>query len=1722
MNEHPLLSRLAQITGAFVAANNPSLEELQNFQDSVAAALLQQQPAEQLQQSFQFEKMENFSTQHLGESDLLHLNQVLQNVESSSLKDSNIKAFRREVPFISSQVKGSVPGWARGAKIVKTIGPLIDLQGRRFWWDFYHVVPGVQLFLQGGSKPAMILSVEVSWLYFFFHNNKDYSIPECSVWINAHLLSSPAPDNEYCGLAVKKGKLHFTNDVELNNSTMVVPPGTTVTVTLELVQQTDNSVSPDLTGVDAKNASVQLPQTVSFSFSISGSQVLTAGDASWTIYGQPDDFVFDKNQPVFYEPQLNRIGIPYQSSRSPFDVLNCESAVCNINGSASVVRSAWSLNCAVLDVNNPLEANGIGGMMIQTGKGLSASWYGLQDVNLQNREWINLRTPWILLEPGRISITDLNAGNINAKQEYKLWKDAKDRWNTIDLQYTDSFLFFYNCLQAGNEAVMAIADCTGVINKPVNVAGIPFELKSKKTFFLLTWLPAIQIVYLYDDNLLIDNSASNPGAVTTFKSQAIALNNALLTVSPITGFLLAGELKSEQEFSKTFLVYSFGLLGYLPTLPDPYAADLDIFRGVYRIYEAYNKEGGIPTYAIKQLLIAMMNWKNDVSPEVKFLWGDIAPQSSANDLQLSQNEIHQRAVPLNLLANKNIAVQRSQQTASRQSEILSRQYRDAGNFYNPPADTAATFNESSTRGGIQNFSLFSLLDVSTNADLLGVNFGFANDQYIFGETFKVEPVDTTKNPLGINGMDVVATSRFARIFTVPQISWEPLLNITPAFNAAKDPAFGILKYDNDGIPAIIGNTGLNTVPLAPIPLTNEVVTNYKNDKNFKTWSLFTLPNGMISIGRYNQTNYYLSKPNNDGAKIELIKASFKDGVNAGLQIVTKAGANPGEDNTVFEGITVQYFNVKNVFVPGTWSILGQTVTDIFNNEFAGSQLRVRGVPLERYDFSGYGANVFSNWLNKGAEIAAVSKAIFDVWKGRVAKEVIEVRTILYPWAVRVVRTITMYRTSTAFEYRVDSGWRADSNGKYEFRNRYPKKDGSGNVIKNPDGSFQFVESPESYVFHPGLIKGVFNVRNIVENDLAPFKKTWTKTTGIYVNENDGQAYDVNDAVHPLTQPLNVELVPVYFDADVYIRDVMDKNGAPKDQYIPSKKMLGYLQVAPRGIIISREDFAELIDMQKGLGGPVDCSLNINGSGQKMRVSRVEVNHSRDETNEIVFVSAAMGMPVLPKDGSWSLVSHDKTSKQVQPITDTVVSLLRKGVLNSNTEEVLNGLNPKEIAATSELFKLPTNRLTQLGFLQNTDTQKILYRNPFFKAGEALLHSTMPDLGDAYRLLNSKGVFPNLDNLPTIDLDAGGCATKIIEEGYQMVDKAANNVLKFLQQSFPNNASFTFIDKPGILKVYVEYANTDKNGNSLGAGLLNVDLNSQVNNWVNKMNDITMVVDLVDMKRLFMITGKFDTQKGQTPEFKGPKLIPGNDLKPIIEILEVLEAIGSSGDYADLVKKGLQIVMSNSPNNWEYKLQADKEIPVLQFPPAYLDGPTTPLRLEASLKLGVYFNLAVPVPPDGLPGLSAGGFIEFGAKLSVMCVSLAAATVYAVGQVTLRISGDTVKGPGLYMKMGFGIELMVGIPVVGNVSVYFAVGIEISLDTTQITVAAFILFRGRAELIGGLVTITIQIEASGKVHKEFGSGRTDCIAQVTFSIDISILFVIDIHDTEQWQEARQIA
>ena len=140
----------------------------------------------------------------------------------------------------------------------------------------------------------------------------------------------------------------------------------------------------------------------------------------------------------------------------------------------------------------------------------------------------------------------------------------------------------------------------------------------------------------------------------------------------------------------------------------------------------------------------------------------------------------------------------------------------------------------------------------------------------------------------------------------------------------------------------------------------------------------------------------------------------------------------------------------------------------------------------------------------------------------------------------------------------------------------------------------------------------------------------------------------------------------------------------------------------------------------------------------------------------------------------------------------------------------------------------------------------------------------------------------------------------------------------------------------------------------------------------------------------------------------------------------------------------------------------------------------------------------------------------------MCVSVGAGTIYAVGNVDLKLEADSSPKVAVTMKFGFGAQITVGLPVVGHVSILFMVGIEIYADSGSVVkITAILLFKGQAELLGGLVSITITIEAKGSVEKIPGQ-PTNCIAQVTFGIDISIFLIIDISFSESWEETRQIA
>jgi hypothetical protein len=1028
------------------------------------------------------------------------------------------------------------------------------------------------------------------------------------------------------------------------------------------------------------------------------------------------------------------------------------------------------------------------------------------------------------------------------------------------------------------------------------------------------------------------------------------------------------------------------------------------------------------------------------------------------------------------------------------------------------ADNISATNQGRGRPDIEPFLImdaFTLLDVSSNADQMGVSLGAAlrveRDQR--GDT-NIVNVNALENAAAATGadlqlqilnMDVVTKAENLRAVTLPQVSWEPIWNIPLAIEGKVDLADlvtvapGLLVYENDGIPTRIFSESPYHVPVTPLSVTKHFLKEF-HDKQVprRLRSVFTLPFALIGQADYNRK---AKGPAKDNAQVDFHMPHF-DELRGGLQLKTQAPASPSPKRTnSFAGWTIQLDNIKWFIasVPITGSTLGNTVQGIFNNKFFYQP--TRQVPVEKMEISGYGASIFSNWLDEGATIADVSQVKFDVLVGRTAHEVVQVRSILYPFGVHVVRTITLMRAANGYVFRSDSGWKAESDGFYDF-------DYTVN-LNSP------VEVDDPYEFHTQPIKGVSNVREIKDYPegspfISSFKLNDPELPPEILAMTLAQWQELFD-VKSLNDKLPVKMQAVVFDADVHLDNVTSggaKDPAYGDFKVQSRKMLGYVQLAPTAVLVPAHTFAELLNFQNGsLGGPVDCIIDIAGSNQRMRLSRVDVNPAFDKADRTIFATAARGSLILPPDGSWSVVKQTTNTGDVKPVEEGQSVPLIKA----------NGDPNFKIANPTDVVQL-NKSLTNFGVLQSTGTQKLLFDIPQFTSGQKKLMSGETYFADAYKLLNSKGVFPNVAN--ALALTDAEKEVEIVGEGLM---KMAERDID-LNSLLPSDYQYVFIDEPDILKVYARYKSTGNAGGNLKLGIDSTA--ALADKWKAALSNIRVIVDLGPFTELLWVDGNFNASSGLDAKYDKPKLQFGPVLQPVVDILQILATL--TGNDFD---KGMNVGMSNSADNWEYKFNCSKEIPVIKFPsPEQLTlNPNPPLKLEAGLTVGFYFNEVLSIPTDLKQLVPAcGAFVNFHGGLEVMCFSLAAASIYAVGQVDLGIAADTKAGISLHMKFGFGVEVVVGLPVVGNVSVLYMVEITVGISQAAVDVGAMMLFRGSAEICGGLVGVCIQIEAGGSIHRDLVAERTDCIAQVTFSIDITILWVIDIDFSDSWQESRQIA
>ncbi|MES2425992.1 MAG: hypothetical protein V4560_03430 [Bacteroidota bacterium] len=1786
MTSFDLSGLLNSLTGHLQATTPQQQQSLQEVQQTIAQSLLQQNVSDPGSRQFNFENASLLSDSTINNAAMSNIATIAQQTLKENV-DNGLHVFKRDVPARTTQLANSIPAWAAGAKLSKTIGPFKDATGKNTWYDFYNVEKLIPLYIQGQTNPAILFRATLhgSLISKVFNTDinitKKFDLVKGSVWINAHLFDATAPANSYVGVLVKGGTINLSANPFEQGTQLTVNTATAIQVALQLDQQPTANTNTSPYGVDAREATYALPPT--FGFTITGTAItaIALGQASCQIYGQQLNLTYNHNKPA-YNSALKGLFFPCTTDTASFEVKKCDSPFYKLDGKAGIISSSWALPTATIDVTNPLTAAGIGSVAIVCTNGLTAAWKNLDDQD------VALGLPAIICNPDQITIIDGLSNGAGVTQSFDLWADEQNtHGTTLDVTYLKQALFVHDTLAKGDEVLFTFCNANVNIDRPVKVNGEPFEVHSKNTLILLAADKDKKGILLYDNDILLDNQLTN-AQQPVIKPIALALDNALLTVSPVNGCFLSGDLDdSWQKVTKGGLILSFGLISYLPTLPDPYVANLNLLKRQFeagRNNLARTSSGrnillwlyGVVTFAPKD------ETTDKVSVDFYFNTATASNQTQKLDPdKVNKTKSSAETVNANVLTGlynqvteQTDATPQTNTTAALRTESFSSQRINYGDVWDSLFGSA---------------DAFALLDVSSNANQLGVSFGsFKNTRMTLVKTADVINIQggqgnqlsqvNTAFPFVIEGLQMKAPAALVKSFMLPQFAWEPVVNLTEpdrvdptdktSAKLPMDPDSGFEFFPDDGGATRIFNNSITPVALSPVPVIDFLITDSTTNKTNSTISLFTLPFGLKALS-------VVSKNLNETTKPYLVnmRPQFKN-VKGGIQLSMVAG-NHGKtsinglppDNNMFPGYTVQLNNlVDDDGTPNGASNLGQDVTKIFNTEFLTGPLSIspdvvnsRGVPVSRIDFSGYGASLFSNWLSPSAAIAQTSQARFEAIAGRTAHEVIQVKSILYPWGIRVVRTITIFRVSTGYVYRVDSGWKAESDGKFDFS--YSYKD-----INNHDKT---IDQP--YEIHPGTIGGLFNITNIKDAPgVAPYTSTNHIANGaLFVNGILGKE---QHATQDITE--DVECGAVYFDADIAIENVI--MGESKG-LVPCKKILGYVQTAPTGIPLTPAQFRGVLQKQGGsIGGDIDCVVNINKSGQQMRLNRFDVSASVNASNGLAFVLAVRGHVTLPKDGSWALVQHAVGTGEVTPLAeDVTVPLIRAGkwVRDTVIDATAVQNNLLRVANPADILRDVSAQTINFGFLQSTATQKALFLTPAFALDKTILMSkTPPIFADAYRLMTGKGIFPNIGdadssfgkamalvtgvdkdghNVPAfaqndlldggkkvwellnvISDDPGNPANVLAQKGLSLLKTGLGGAIdKALHFDVPD-FDIPLIDIEG-LKIYIDYKT---GGGSANKSKLNYDVTSfapaLADQWKSRLNNVSMVVDLGSMKSLMTIQGNFNAQKGVESGYAGadadepsglpvPKIVFSDALQPVIDLLEVLEQL-STGDYAAALKKGLKIAMSNSGEVWEYKFEATKEIPVVRFPMGELYyEPTTPLKLEASMSIGVYFNAALKVTTDPKQLLpTAGAFLQFHGGLSVMCVSLAAATIYAVGSVDVRIGCDTKTGPSLDLDFGFGAQIVVGLPVVGNVSVLYMVGIQMHADSGDIRVAAMLLFRGQAELLGGLVGVTITIEAKGIIDRH--DGRTDCQAEVTFALDISIFLVIDISFEKSWSESRQIA
>jgi len=1462
-----------------------------------------------------------------------------------------------------------VPAWARSAKVAQTLGPFKDATGMLHWVDLINLTLSEPVAFGSSSHPFGVFPVEV----FAFEPATELKLGAGSLWFLAHLLAPAVDVTDFTGFAIQGGTLVSTLPFTFENGVFVVPAGAQITLTAVLA----DVLSPDGAGLsaDAFGCVFVAPKSINVVFTQTAATLTSLDTATADAYGSSVTLQWNK-KPVTPVPNLPEIAIPCDVTPASFTFAKVLSPLFTPSGSAPVSSGAWALPLSNAAIAALPDALGAGMALLEMGPGAELQTE-LQPDAVPIGGW--------LMEIATDGLYVVAGGT--AKQKlvtFELWPEAQPLPRRSSVAFGTSNPFVYAFLaSATGELLIGGGEAAVHLDRPLSSTGQRYRFGGPATLFLGENAAGFQAVLI----------GQSPASV--FEPQtSIALTNALLGVAAPSLFLLVASLDPSGEVTSCVAALYFTATWLLPTLPDPYAANFDL--------------SVIGDQSSPGTLVAIVEWPSAHNPAVL---GFALLPAPANPQFSSASVSH----------GPTLAGTPFEQALALQDRSLAR--------------------VASQRVG----GLAALLDLSTRVDQFGVAVAPNLTRIAGGDRQLAAGSAQTAPVLALSGMYLELNGGLVATFALPQESWEPMESVVPPSVGTSGPL--LCQPASDGLPLLL--SAPNTQQLVRFTPAAVLKNNQQNVvAGLPFFGVFSLPFGLNAMITQENAKSDLPKSRGEstfleaGGKFSLNipqfdpkpakalggkKAGVGPGILTGAKQLTLMPPNPGADNASFSGSTeVDTTGSSGPFTGYGYDVLSQSVGIIFEGKFGhhgpdpNNNTRV---PLRRIDFSGYGASIFSDWSEPHAEPPAIIKVQFETSIGRTGHEVVKAATVLYPYCVRLVRTITMQRQNAGWMQRTDSGWQAASQGVFDFPPTISASQFNGRL-------------------HKGALTGLFNVRHIREQNEF-------QTIGTFLFRK------------------------VLFDADIGIDHGLHvvsggfpfnlPGFAPQPTLVASRDLVGYIQLAPVGGGAAGTASPEILSQLFQKTGPMHpaaaCVVEIGAFGGKpgtvVRCSAFAVDMVRLPKG--LALTPAMGAamlaaPQIPRGGGWSLGhrKYNETAPAILP-NDFPVPIVQPATdLNhwylADLEDVL------QVSQPDNFYSL----------LHATGPNKVLFEQPQIPAsaaiapvpglqfpkpgppgpsqpGAAPVNNGAPNLADMAALLNSTGLFPDIASVMSL---------------FQGTVEQINTI----GQGFHYEKSFTFdpsqkvtiIAVPDLIGIDLQYSGKVVDRVSPATLQYSVD-SSKSPSWTLNIGPLSFLVMIPAISKtdpLLTISGSFHGDEHSPPGLTGLDVTFGDALAVLQGVFSRLHTLA-------------QFLPGGATANLDVALSDGRLTVIDTFSIADL-----PLGLgnltDVSLEMGLAVQLS-PLSVDFTVGLGNPGN-PFGWIVSPLAGN---------GLIDIGIRGGK---PALTMQAGIGLGLAIDLGIAsGSASVVIAFQIDVNFP--KVTLMVILTGTASVDVLDGLVSASVTLSAA---------------------------------------------